>query len=106
MRSEACPLCAQTEGATHPIHVCGNCHLELHATGALPVSATGEFSAITSPVVDPPSGEAIAQLAGIRCCWCDKRPEAVRKILSQGAYHICNECVALCADILQMELGD
>ncbi|MCP4446935.1 MAG: hypothetical protein GY811_16530 [Myxococcales bacterium] len=25
-------------------------------------------------------------------------------MLSKGRYHICNQCVSLCADILQMEL--
>ena len=42
----------------------------------------------------------------VSCCWCGKPPQDVRKMLSQGGYHICNECVALCAEILQMELGD
>lgn len=48
-----------------------------------------------------PDGETEAT-----CCWCSKTAADVKKLLSQGSYHICNECVALCADVLRMELGD
>lgn len=107
MHSEACPLCAATEGATHQVHICGNCHAGLHMTGALPVSVTGEFGAISEALLEEEEERSSkAHDSAPPCSWCNKRPEQVRKMLSQGGYHICNECVALCADILQMELGD
>jgi hypothetical protein len=73
------------------------------------LSTTGEFAAISDPTVNAPmpgsrGGESRSDEA--HCCWCDKTSDQVKKMLSQGSYHICNECVALCADILRMELGD
>ena len=107
MHSEACPLCAATQGATHQVHICGSCHAGLHMTGALPVSVTGEFSAISDAILAQEMEEpGHSPQASPPCCWCNKPPEQVRKMLSQGNYHICNECIALCADILRMELGD
>jgi hypothetical protein len=76
------------------------------------VSSTGEFTAITDPTFNAPmpgsqSGEGgESKSEGANCCWCSKTADQVKKLLSQGSYHICNECVALCADILRMELGD
>ena len=61
MRSEACPLCAAHEGAVHPISVCGNCHDGLHISGALPVSVTGEFSAISDEILQG-SGEVAQEI--------------------------------------------
>lgn len=107
MHSEACPLCAAPEGATHPVNICSNCHAGLHITGALPVSVTGEFSAVSDALLaEEAQGSYEGTAENANCCWCKKSPDQVRKMLSQGSYHICNECVALCADILQMELGD
>jgi hypothetical protein len=106
MHSEACPLCAATEGATHQVHICGNCHTGLHVTGALPVSVTGEFSAVSDALLEAHLDAEKAPRTDSTCCWCNKEAAQVRKVLSQGSYHICNECVALCADILRMELGD
>lgn len=90
--------------------VCKSCHRNLQLGGALPLSVTGEFDAVSSddaskilagsaPGVD---GEA----AGPQCTWCGKSGNTVRKLLSRGDAHICNECVALCVDILSVELGD
>jgi hypothetical protein len=55
------------------------------------------------PIQRTPSPESTSEKT---CCWCSKSSADVKKLLSQGGYHICNECVALCADILRMELGD
>lgn len=106
--SETCPLCASALKKPKPIEVCANCHAGLQMSRA-GVSSTGEFTAITDPTFNAPmpgsrSGESAA--GETNCCWCNKTSEQVRKMLSQGAYHICNECVSLCADILRMELGD
>ena len=38
---------------------------------------------------------------GVRCSFCGKRQDQVERIIAgQGASYICNECVALCTDIL------
>jgi hypothetical protein len=55
------------------------------------------------PITHTPKPDGDAEAA---CCWCNKIAGNVKKLLSQGSYHICNECVALCADVLRMELGD
>lgn len=108
--SETCPLCASALGESKPVDVCTNCHAGLQMSSAGVLSATGEFTAITDPTVNAAipgarsAGTATAD--DTTCCWCDKSSGVVKKILSQGGYHICNECVALCADILRMELGD
>lgn len=107
--SETCPLCASALKKPKPIDVCSNCHAGLQMSRA-GVSSTGEFTAITDPTFNTPmpgsqSGEANTSTEA-HCCWCNKTSDKVKKMLSQGAYHICNECVALCADILKMELGD
>ncbi len=103
---QPCPLCEATSGANQEIAVCGNCHAGLYASGALPMRVTGEFQAVTGPALGGPAPGGVGNRSEAACCWCNKGPDAVRKMLSRGDYHICNECVALCADILQMELGD
>jgi hypothetical protein len=78
----------------------------MQLSGAIPVTTTGEFQAVMGPVPGPPDGLALPRRTETSCCWCLKQPDEVRKMLSQSGYHICNECVFLCADILRMELGD
>jgi hypothetical protein len=41
----------------------------------------------------------------IRCSFCTKESEAVEKMIAGPGLYICNECVALCNDILG-EAGD
>jgi hypothetical protein len=69
---------------------------------------TAEFAAMVPPLdlgnAVPVSGEAGKD--GVRCSWCGNDQYAARKLLSRGDAHICNQCVALCADILAAELGD
>ena len=110
---ESCPLCARSLAFPNDLTVCGDCHATLQLSGAVSVSTTSEFQAVKDPrpVVSQPA-PAKRPRAGTEetdsphCSWCKKEPEDVRKMLSQGRYHICNECVFLCADILRMELGE
>jgi hypothetical protein len=41
----------------------------------------------------------------VRCSFCSKEAEAVAKIIAGPGLYICNECVALCNDILR-DAGD
>jgi hypothetical protein len=75
-------------------------------TGALPVSTTGEFQAVTPNATPSTPPHGVSATTTLTCCWCNKPKDEVKKLLSQNTYHICNECVALCADIMRMELGD
>lgn len=96
-----CGLCAGELG-TEAVRVCAACQRR-HA-GSSPVRATGEFMAVAPPPdVEPVSGPAIA-IPG--CTWCGKSAGSVRKLLGNGAVAICDECVALCADVMDAELGD
>ena len=107
--SESCPLCASVVPLEHEIEICGGCHAGLHLSGAVRVETTGEFQAISAEGILNPAfdtGRRASSSEETSCCWCSKASGDVKKLLSQGDYHICNECVALCADILRMELGD
>lgn len=83
--------------------VCGACHRSLG--GGLAVNATGEFRV-------PPELLEAGDAAGERprvthtCAWCGKLEHEVRKLLGRGGVALCDECVALCCDILDAELGD
>lgn len=108
--SNLCPLCTASLGQPKSIKVCGHCYLGLKVNPPVVLATTGEFPAIADPTHSPPTPlkhtpnpDAPIEAS---CCWCDKTSDAVKKLLSQGNYHICNECVALCSDILRMELGD
>jgi ATP-dependent Clp protease ATP-binding subunit ClpX len=41
--------------------------------------------------------------ATLRCSFCGRGPEQVQKLITGPDVHICNECVALCNDILREE---
>ena len=90
------------------IDVCGRCHEDLQLAATAAVSSTGEFA-----LRDVMTYAERAQMmptrrpaAGAACTWCGRAEEQVRKLLSSGDAHICNACVALCADILTAEFGD
>lgn len=115
MSDPICPLCARATNQSRELQVCPRCHDELHAASNAQVSTTGEFSlgdmlayserAQMVPVAAAGTADS-APSPGVACTWCG-RPEAdVRKLLSQGDAHICNACVALCADIMRAELGE
>ncbi|MCC7000143.1 MAG: hypothetical protein IT370_36425 [Deltaproteobacteria bacterium] len=77
------------------------------------VSATGEFTAIPTPD-DVTEDDVIAALdrevapppGGKRCSGCGKAGAEVKKLLEAPGLVICDECVRLCADILDAELGE
>jgi len=88
--------------------VCIACHKGLG--GGLSVGATGEFL-VPSPADllehasdDDRVGERVAALNV--CAWCGKLEAQVKKLLGRGGVALCDECVSLCCDILDAELGD
>ncbi len=42
----------------------------------------------------------------VRCSFCAKGPEQVKKMIAGPSVFICDECVGLCNDILTIELAD
>lgn len=86
--------------------VCTGCHKALG--GGLEVGATGEFR-----VPSPEFLLATEQAAGTErpapttnvCAWCGKLEHEVKKLLGRGGLALCDECVSLCCDILDAELG-
>ena len=76
--------------------------------GNVEVRATGEFRAATPEVLSAAAGsnEALPVTGSTTCAWCGKHQAEVKKLLTSATVAICNECVALCADILTAELGD
>lgn len=102
-----CPLCGQELEQPSQIYVCGLCHRGLQADGTVPVSSTGEFTAVRIPPATRRSRAPTVpgDQAPASCSWCGRDAGTVKKLLSHGDAHICNECVALCADIMESELG-
>lgn len=109
-----CPICAKNLEDAQSVFVCGQCHGQLASTGAIQVHVTGEFPAVLQMAMLPEDGapEVPARPrrptdpADHNCTWCDKPGDQVKKLLTHGVAKICNECVALCADIMQAEIGD
>lgn len=106
-----CLMCGERMVQSIRIELCGNCVQDLHASGALPVQATGEFGAVSNEQAQAALGKrrqsrpkSFTADTTIRCSWCSKPRAEVKKILSRGDAHICNECVALCADIMEAEV--
>jgi hypothetical protein len=98
-----CYLCAARIGADG-VAVCGGCaRQQLGPT----VRATGEFivPALGDVPADAPPSAGPAAPAPSACSWCDRPAAAVQKLLGNHRVAICNECVALCADVLDAELG-
>jgi hypothetical protein len=109
-----CPMCNRGLAGAQRVVVCGNCHGQLQATGVIAVHTTAEFPAVSqlADLPDDSAGNAPerprrpTKPGDHECSWCGKRGDTVKKLLAKGAAKICNECVALCADIMQAELGD
>jgi hypothetical protein len=102
-----CPICAQVLEGGELVMVCNGCHKALG--GGLAVGATGEFR------VPSPEMIAAVQATGDSgedprttnvCAWCGKLESQVKKLLGRGGVALCNECVSLCCDILDAEVGD
>jgi ClpX C4-type zinc finger len=73
------------------------------ASPAAASAADSTEDAVASPgSAPPPFAAAVAP----RCAWCGKREDEVRKLLGRGAVALCEECIALAADILDAELGE
>ena len=109
MTREPCPMCGRPPEHPMRLEVCGECYQEMTAGGALALQSTGEFHAMTPERVEkltaatrPRSQTGTPDLV---CTWCGKGRSQVKKILTGQSGHICNECVALCSDILEAELG-
>jgi hypothetical protein len=110
--SMECPICGGALKRAMSIDVCGECHESLSG-GA--VRMTGEFT-VPSPaaLAAAEAGDAVppAQMptAAGACAWCAKSEGGgagqVKKLLGRSGVALCNECVALCVDILAAELGD
>jgi hypothetical protein len=98
-----CPICGGALAEGKPIDVCAACHKSL--VGGLAVRATGEFH-VPSPaaLAAAERGEPLA-LPANACAWCGKDESQVKKLLGRSGVALCNECVALCVDILDAELG-
>ena len=103
-----CPICAQALEGGELVMVCTPCHKALG--GGLAVGATGEFRV-------PSSAELMAAQSGSQgvgerphatnlCAWCGKLEAQVKKLLGRNGVALCNECVSLCCDILDAEVGD
>ena len=109
-----CPLCNRELADAQSVFVCSACHSSLQASGAVAMHVTGEFPAVSQLAAAPTDAAPVAPRrprtpttpADFQCSWCGKPGDEVKKLLTQGAARICNECVALCASILQAELGD
>ena len=99
--SSQCFLCAGEVGADAAM-VCAGCQRRHVAT--VPVRATGEFvvPAMAAELAETGTAPSVAG----SCTWCGKDGGAVKKLLGNGTVSICDECVALCADVMDAELGD
>jgi hypothetical protein len=107
-----CPLCGERFDTPMQVDVCGTCYQELRSSGAVALQSTGEFAPITparaAELLRARQARTRARTGEpeVLCTWCGKARKDVKKLLASGDAHICNECVALCADVLEAELGD
>jgi hypothetical protein len=98
-----CPICAQALEGGELVMVCTTCHKSLG--GGLSVRTTGEFR-VPAGLVDLAEATGERVRATGACAWCGKLERQVKKLLGRGGVALCDECVALCCDILDAELGD
>jgi hypothetical protein len=98
-----CPICALALEGGELVMVCTACHKSLG--GGLAVNSTGEFRVPTELLeIAEASGERVRSSGA--CAWCGKLEHEVKKLLGRGGVALCNECVSLCCDIFDAELGD
>ena len=43
---------------------------------------------------------------GVKCSFCGKTQDSVRKIVAGPGVYICNECIGLCNEIIDAEYSD
>jgi hypothetical protein len=103
MAPQACPVCRGDLADGDLILVCAPCRDRFG--GQVHMRATGEFR--VPPELAQSDGETSGSHPGgaQTCSWCGKPGEQVRKLLGSAGVAICDECVSLCADILEAELG-
>ena len=101
-----CPICAQVLEGGELVMVCTSCHKALG--GGLEVGATGEFKVPSQAELfahDAASSGERPHAVNV-CSWCGKLEHTVKKLLGRGGVALCDECVSLCCDILDAELGN
>lgn len=98
-----CPICAQSLEGGELVMVCTGCHQALG--GGLKLGATGEFRVPSASLFEETEATGERPQAGGVCSWCGKLENQVKKLLGRGATALCDECVSLCCDILDAELG-
>jgi ribosomal protein L37AE/L43A len=100
-----CPICTQALEGGELVMVCNFCHKSLG--GGLNVGTTGEFKVPSPEMLDAALHEPGEQVRSTNVCsWCGKLEAEVKKLLGRSGTALCNECVALAADIMDAELGD
>lgn len=105
-----CPVCGGALSHARQLTLCGTCHGNIMAASTARVSSTGEFAAVsideaTGAPAQPARSQAPAE-PSVACTWCGKPRDQVKKLLQGNQASICNECVALCSDIMSAELGE
>jgi hypothetical protein len=98
-----CPICAQALEGGELVMVCTGCHSALG--GGLSVGATGEFRVPSPAMLDAAEATGERPQSIGACSWCGKLESQVKKLLGRGTTALCDECVSLCCDILDAELG-
>jgi hypothetical protein len=104
-----CPICRQALEGGELVMVCGACHRSLGGASGLHVHATGEFRIPTPEMLDTGNAEPVhpgerPSTTGV-CAWCGKLEAQVKKLLGRNGVALCDECVSLCCDIFEAELG-
>jgi hypothetical protein len=98
-----CPICAQALEGGELVMVCNSCHA--HLGGGLSVNSTGEFRVPTPEQLEGGGATGERVHSTNVCAWCGKHERHVKKLLGRGGVALCDECVSLCCDILDAELG-
>jgi hypothetical protein len=98
-----CPICAQALEGGELVMVCTGCHQALG--GGLSVGATAEFRVPSPAQLEAAVSTGEGPGAAGACSWCAKPERQVKKLLGRGTTVLCDECVSLCCDILDAELG-
>ena len=83
--------------------VCTGCHQALG--GGLKLGATGEFRVPNPGIFEESEATGERPQSRGACSWCGKLESQVKKLLGRGTTTLCDECVSLCCDILDAELG-
>jgi len=101
-------MCGDELESPMQVDICGQCYQELRSSGAVPLLSTAEFAPFRATKAEERLKARRARTGDpeVAGTWCGKPRKEVKKLLASGDARICNECVALCADVLEAELGD